>query len=1007
MKRTFLTLAMALWLTLVIGGAGNAGQPPAKTTLTTPRFTLQFAADGRPLSFKTREDDRELLNTGDPGQGFYLSCRNGATVRFEKLCLLDGKLVASCYDGLPRVTFAIHEAPTYLSLKIERLEAVPAAPEYSLHFQMNLRQSVRLMELDYMTEIGEPNPPPGGQVLVDWNHLWNRNPQNPRGGFAIYCPRDEADEDETILTIWVNEGLPHPRVAGQWDLAAARAWIKRWLDQHGDQSRFWISARTPEELYAAVPYAQAAAVRDVYLFTDTWRGGDEEVFWAVKNANWHINRGVFPRGEQDLRAFSDYLRARGMNLKLHWISGGIGLEDPLYVGKSPDPRLASWGGGRLVGKVDPGDTTLYFRPDPGVEMPFRVSDSVWAQHYNKAPTFHPIFDYEMMAIGGEVLKVGAFSDTDREVWRLERCERGLLTTDAASHQDGAAMRGLISAYRRNLMPDNDSTLLGEMARNFAQMLNRCGVSHTEYDGAEIHTYNGRMWGFNKFASLVYSNLDHPVTALSSSGNTPPCYIEYRLNATRHAWRDRQKGIVAIMLDQPFRPASSLLDAHWGLSQMCAHGYSIYNIMKPEPLFGVNIAELKAHGLTMTLLETARNWKRANQLVTPDQRKRIRTTMFMEPDALNQAGKHEQSGLVHELVKGTGQWEIFPTRVMSRPGQVDINWQDGQEHGAISPRQFVRPGQTLRLVNPFKPQPPRLVLRVLWGNQHTPGAAVATRGQETDNRGADWAFEYDKMQGFTNDGRTSAGNILLQPQLGELRNLRDTHISAEGPTLVFAAENPLDRPLWEENNLPEWSRKLNMLHHRAISMWVTGDGSGAVLTLQIPGGDYVVPIDFTGRRYIEIPNAQVAWAQGGWGWRMGSKHAHYDKVNWLKLGFGMLPAKSKTRVRVEGLTALREFATELRNPVLHVGDTRLAVKGAIASGQYLTWEGGPNGTVFDANWNRVAELPVAAAGFSAPTGEADCRLEADPGDGPQPWLELQLLTRDAPLVIPDPELRGKS
>ncbi len=989
--------AIPLLLFTMSAIAMNASHASGPVTLNCGRFGLVFAADGRPASFQTKADGREWLAVNDPGHGFYLLSRDNVPLRFDHLTLDGGKLVASCGGGLPRVTFGVHDADTYLAFRVERLEGVPASREYSMHFQMKLTRPVKVFELDYMTGARG-----GAEVLVDWRHVWNRSPENPKGGFAIYLPKDDADEDETILKIWVNEGLPHPKVEGNWDLAAANAWIDRWLEVHGDQSRFWIAARAPDELYAVVPYAEKAGVRDVYLFTDTWRGGEREPFWTTRQLNWGVNKNVFPRGEEDLRAFSDHLRERGMNLKLHYVSGGIGLRDPKYVGNAPDERLASWGRGRLVGDAGPKDTTLRFRPDPGVEMPFRLPASDWYYRYTCPPAIHNIFDYDFMVVGNELIKVGAFADTDKEVWTLEQCGRGQGSTRMAGHRDGEAMRGLISAYGQQLLPDNDSSLLEEVARNFADMLNRCGIAHTEYDGAELHTYNGRSWGFHKFSSLVYSHLDHPVTAYTSSGWAPPCAIEYRLNKTQYALRERQKGLVAILPDQPFRPASNLLDAHWGLSQMCAHGFAIYQILKPEPLFGIDIQALQSHGQTDQILETARNWKRVNQVIAPDQRELMRKTMIHEEDLLAQAGNHEQSELVHVLAKGAGQWEIYPTKVLTRPGNEDVRWQDGQEHGAISPRQFVKTGETLRLANPFAPQPPRVVLRVLWSLNAADQVVAAQKGGGADQRASDSTFDYAKMTAKAGRGADAAGNVLLQPRTDEIRNRRDTRFSGDGERLLVEAANPFDKPAVNEDNLPEWSRTLNMNSRRGIGMWVTGDGSGAVLTFQIPGGDYVVPLTFTDRRYIEIPNAQAAWASGHWGWRMGSKRTYYESVNWLKLGFGILPPGANARVTVEGLTALAETAAELRNLVLQAGDTKLEVTGTIASGQYLTWEGGATAAVYDPNWNRVAELPVKAEGFLAPAGEFDCQITAGEGAA-LPWLELQLMTRDLPILLADPQL----
>lgn len=1001
---------------------GLWGSPPAYANLElveldTPRFTLAFAADGRPASLKTKIDGREWLNVADPGPGFYLETRGGARVRLERLRRVDDRLMAVGPDGLPRVTFVVRTSDTHVSLRIERMEAVPAAREVSLHFHFNVVEPVGLLELDYMTEaqvahpftfaaqIDSPDRSPvktedtraSGKATVDWHHVWNRNPVNPLGGFAIYCPRDPQDEDDTILRIWTEENLPHPRVAGSWTWEAARDYVARWTQQHADPSRFWIQASTPEELYEAVPYAEAAKVRDVYLFTDTWRG---EPFWAQKVENWHVNRRVFPKGEPDLRAFSDHLRERGMNLKIHWVSGGIGLEDPIYMGKAPDPRLATWGGGELTQAAGPEDQTLFFRPDPGVQMPFRMPGNEWWKQYTCPPMLHAIYDYEVVHVGTELIRVGSFADTDRDVWRLENCQRGLFLTDPGPHAAGARARGLITAYGQNALPDNDSTLLEEMARKFAEFLNRCRIPHNEFDGAELHAYNGRMWGYRKFSSLVYQNMDQPVTAFSSSGVAPPCYLEHRLNATRRLLQGRLKGIVPILLDEPARPASTVLDAHWGLSQMCAYGFNFYNIQKPEPLFGINVDTLKRHGRTEAILETARNWKRVNGLIQPAHRRQLRQTLFSEQDPLEQAGHHEKSRVVHELVPGDGRWEIYPTAVLTRPGKVDVAWQDGQEHGAISPRQFLKPGMAFTLVNPFQAQRPRLILRVLWGFNPETGAAPSAAGSGADRRHSDANFDYARLVQTTRSATDEAGNVRLQPRAEEIRNRRDTRIESTGDALTLSAANPLDRPVYEENALPEWSRRLDMTRHRGLGLWVTGDASEAILVVQIPGGDYVIPIDFAGRRYIEIPHSQVAWAEGRWGWRMGSKHAHYDAVNWVKMGFGMLPAKSKTRVTVEGLTALREVDTQLKNAVLHFGSKSVTLQGAIPSGTYLTWDGGETAVLYDANWNETGRLSVTGGSREVPEGPFEFRLTSSDTDTPPPWIDLQLLTRGVPIVVAD-------
>ena len=190
----------------------------------------------------------------------------------------------------------------------------------------------------------------------------------------------------------------------------------------------------------------------------------------------------------------------------------------------------------------------------------------------------------------------------------------------------------------------------------------------------------------------------------------------------------------------------------------------------------------------------------------------------------------------------------------------------------------------------------------------------------------------------------------------------------------------------------------MLNHRGVGLWVTGDKSGAILVFQIPGGDYAIPIDFEGRRYIEIPNAQAAWTSGYWGWRMGSKTTQYKNVHQMKLGFGMVPAQTSARVKVEGLIALREIPAPLTDPIIRVGSGNVHITGSLARGEYLVYDGGDKAQVFDRNWKPLRDLPAKAQQWVAPEGEsAVCVDSAHPG--PKPWLELQMLMEGTAITVP--------
>ena len=253
-----------------------------------------------------------------------------------------------------------------------------------------------------------------------------------------------------------------------------------------------------------------------------------------------------------------------------------------------------------------------------------------------------------------------------------------------------------------------------MARNYASLLNRCSISHSEYDGAEIHCYNGG-WGYRKFATRVYENLDHPVTAHDSSGLAPRCNFEYRLQqhpqtAGRHLPLHARELERPVQLASPSRVASTILDANFVLSQ--GHLGGAMGLCKPEPMFAVSDYALRTHGLSDRLIQTLLDWKAVSRLLTETQRAAIDRSFEPTTSRMPEHSHHVTSRFVQTVRKTEGGYQIVPVCVMTRKSG-DIPWQQGQEHGALSPRQYIKPGDELILENPFGPQPAKFIIRVLW------------------------------------------------------------------------------------------------------------------------------------------------------------------------------------------------------------------------------------------------------------------------------------------------------
>ncbi len=983
MKKTFF-LGLLGFILLPLGGA-QAIELPAGT------FTLSFDNDGRPAACHRKTDGADFLRAGDGGQGFYLKAPDTAPVRLNKLTLQpDGRLSARSDDDTKEVLFHVTHGQRHLALHVERVVGVPPERLEELHFDLNADPRLRVLALDYMTQADNWDY----GVRVSWPAFWHRSPQDPLGGFAIYEKTDDNDEDATLLRLWVEEKLPHPRVAGAWTVERARQWIEDWQHRFADRGQLILAGKNITELHEGVEFAHRAGLKQIYLFTDTWR---TDSFWPVTDLNWGVNRAVFPRGETDLREFSDFVRGQGMYLALHYVSGGIGLRDPLYVGRKPDRRFASWGGGRLAHEVGSADTTLIFQPAPGVVPP--------AQHHPAYPHF---FEWNLLRVGDELVRIGFIEPEVDGTWTLKQCQRGQGSTKAVAHTPKEDAAGLLVAYGQNLVPDNDSTLLDEVAQNYAGLLNRCLIEHAEFDGAEIHAYEGR-WGYGKFTTRVYEALDHPITAHDSGGSRPSAWFEYRLNSSQRLMRGscaytHGNYCVPVTLATPSRPATTLLDAHFMLSQGNYGG--ALGISKPEPMFGVTPQVLKAHGLTGQFVEALNNWREIDALLNEQQRKNINDTFAQPTGDAAKFNRHLCSPVVWVAKKSEdGNYEIIPTRVLTRAAG-DIRWQNGQEHGAISPRQFIKPGETLALENPEAAQPLQLILHVLPGFMPQAQAERAKAGNLPVARTATEFFVAGNDAAASASGNATAKNVLLQPTNSQaIHAAGDTSIRLDGDALVLTASNPDNsrrieiekHSRRETDKLPSWNVTVDMTHRRGLGMWVTGDNSGALLLVKLGHRDYVVPIDFTGRRYVEIPNGEVSWASSIWGWRMETKSADYSNVRTVEIGFGQLPAGKNATVKVEQLTALGEIPVALKNPVIHIGSGQLRVQGDIGSGQFLQYTGGDKATLYDENWHQLDELPVEKNNDIMPAGQATVTVTSEPTK-PTPWLDVQFITTGTPMTL---------
>ena len=190
--------------------------------------------------------------------------------------------------------------------------------------------------------------------------------------------------------------------------------------------------------------------------------------------------------------------------------------------------------------------------------------------------------------------------------------------------------------------------------------------------------------------------------------------------------------------------------------------------------------------------------------------------------------------------------------------------------------------------------------------------------------------------------------------------------------------------------------LDLTAHRGVGMWVTGDGNGGYLYVEISIGwgaarKYMVPNNVKGRRYVEIPCGEIGsnsydLFRKDNGWHSIKLGFDYARVKGIAFGLVSIPPKTDVNCVLENPRALSEIQAPLSNPVFEMGPARLSVDGQVHTGEYLSYAGGQTAQIRDANRELLREVPVKADNWSAPPGECNISVKSD---GQTPHLRLAL------------------
>ena len=636
--------------------------------------------------------------------------------------------------------------------------------------------------------------------------------------------------------------------------------------------------------------------------------------WNATHGTYSVNRKNFPAGAAGLKAVSDKIHAAGLKFGMHNLDMVVDKSDPLvHPVPSSGFKMYPDRGRTLAATIGAQDTFI----------PTTASTAGLLAKADKS-RFHG----RDLRIGDEIITYDDMQTTPP--YGFTECKRGAHGTIAASHAAGAAIANFsefIDFYR----PDIKSDLYDRIARAEASALDTYGFDYIYPDGTgenlgywpdqpEWYVYNLLISKLFRYTKREVMWAHAPITDYSwhifSRGNTTDYVHTGVIQHFDHVSVAGAKDSIAEL--QPFEFGwfgylTHALDARATRPREMEYAWAKALAWGAAMSLETNKSALDGNGRTREIFGLVRNWEE------------LKLKSYFPARIWEQMKAPGKEFALDRAANGA--WRVLP--VSHSPG-----------HYSKDPKEW-------NFDNPYGPQPVRMTIEALpvlaWY------AAESNIALLDPNRPLNL---YTAGSGpLGSPSRQSAG---VEFELKATRDNFQASASNRGsaPGGWGCAEIILD------------SAK-DLRQHRAMGVWVEGDGSGAYLHFIIEDSgrwsvrDYYVRLDFTGRRYVEMPESA-----GGEVYDFAFPYSNYwaiRNINFKAISrvyvflSGVRPG-GKAVAKFSRLEALRETPVPLRDPAVKINGESIMFPATLESGWYMEYAGSGKARVFDENGFEKTAIP---------------------------------------------------
>jgi hypothetical protein len=909
---------------------GDGAQVPVIATYRTETSELAVDSLGRIASLRSLPDGRELIRTPMPL----------VTVQMDGRRLLGGRcqregdeLVIDLRRNAGQVVLRITPRPGYFRIEVVRAPAAEslvfcqllpdAAAERGSMLGMlsDDTHGVCLRALNLDTNVSLTS---GGKGLAATTY---GTYGIERGDIALVGARRE-DLRQVLKRVTETEDVPKSELGGAWAMESE--------DNRGSY------------LFSEISEANADEWIDLAR-----RGGFTHVHfhgWWSSLGHYEPNRGRFPDGLESMKRVVDRIHAAGLKASMHTLTGCISTNDS-WVTPVPDPRLTADASYTLARELGPEDKEIF------LTEPFGNHDVVWSYSGNG----------NVVRIGEELIHYEEISR--EEPYALRRCIRGAFKTRPGTHAAGAQVDHLLQRYLA-FYPDQNSTLVDELADCVANVFNTTGMDGIYFDGSEGM---GNWRAIDVMRNAIFRRLKRPALTEASCWGHHNWWFHSRLGAWDHArWAPKQFADMHIASAEEHR-REDLLEPQlgwWALIGPSAVSRGMYpeeveyfvgktlSINAPMSMQGVNVGARPPNARQNEYF-TVLGWY-----------ENLRLARYFTPEtaALLREPGHEFR--LRQAPDGIWQFRSLATakhRVDGAPGEWTVR-------------------------NPHAEQPLRLRVESLYAVEayDSPQAALVS--------------DFADLEAFKL--RRHAAGVSMEASLEE------TATHGAHPLRLLASNQDCDPPAaWAEFGT-HFQPYLSIQPGQALGLWLHGDGKGAVLNIQLQNpreythcfAEHYIDLDFVGWKYVEFPfRERSSERYHDFSWPYYSQHGIFrnglqtNVVSALTLYLTNIPKGEQAEVLVSPIHALPIRPVPLTEMSLVVnGGAPLPLPDVASSGSYLEVDEGGVGMVRDARGEVLQVFPLPDGWPTLRAGDNTLALSATTTEGYRARAEVTVLSLGEPV-----------